>query len=38
MKVLNFILSAKAPVISTGVMIANIAWYIMKTDAGIVGA
>src|SRR5659263_620206 len=38
MNVLNFILSAKAPVIRTGVMIANIAWYIMNTDAGIVGA
>ena len=38
MKVLNFILSAKAPMMRTGVIMANIAWYIMNTDAGIVGA
>ena len=30
--------SANAPVISAGVMIANIIWNIMKTDSGMVGA
>ncbi len=36
--VLNFILSANAPVIKAGVIMANMAWNIMKTDAGIVAA
>ena len=30
--------SANAPVISAGVMIANMSWNIMNTDSGIVGA
>ena len=34
----NLMRSANAPVISAGVMIANIIWYIMKTDSGMVGA
>src|SRR5690349_10719744 len=34
----NLIRSANAPVISAGVMMANIIWYIMKTDSGMVGA
>ena len=34
----NFMRSAKAPVISAGVMIANISWYTMKVWPGIVGA
>src|SRR5271154_2782512 len=35
---LNFIRSAVAPVISAGVMIANISWYTMNVDCGIVPA
>src|SRR5579883_2455164 len=35
---LNFMRSAAAPVISAGVMIANISWYTMKVDCGIVPA
>jgi hypothetical protein len=34
----NLMRSANAPVISAGVMMANIIWYIMKTDSGMVGA
>ena len=30
--------SANAPVISAGVMMANIIWNIMNTDSGMVGA
>ena len=32
----NFIRSAKAPVISAGVMIAKVIWKVMKTLSGIV--
>ena len=35
---LNFMRSAKAPVISAGVMIAKVSWNITNTDSGIVGA
>jgi len=35
---LNFMRSAVAPVISAGVMIANINWYTMKVICGIVSA
>ncbi len=34
----NFMRSAKAPRIKAGVIIANIAWKIMYTSAGIVAA
>ena len=34
----NFIRSAKAPVISAGVMMAKVIWNIMKTDSGMVAA
>ena len=37
-KALNFMRSANAPVISAGVMIANISWKTMKTWCGIVAA
>ena len=33
---LNFILSANAPTISAGVMIANVIWNVMKTVSGMV--
>ena len=32
----NFMRSAKAPVISAGVMMAKVIWKVMKTDSGIV--
>ena len=35
---LNFIRSAKAPMMRAGVMTANIIWYAMKSWAGMVGA
>ncbi|MNW71014.1 hypothetical protein D3C74_506040 [compost metagenome] len=34
----NFMRSAKAPVISAGVMMAKVIWNMMKTLSGIVGA
>ena len=34
----NFIRSAKAPVISAGVMMAKVIWNIMNTDSGMVPA
>ena len=37
-KALNFIRSAKAPVIRAGVMIANIPWKIMNACAGILAS
>ncbi len=34
----NLMRSANAPVISAGVMMANMSWNIMYTDSGMVGA